>query len=531
LKAGWIHDLSRGGPPAPIDPDVCILGAGPVGLALAAGLARCGMSVAVLEKGGPNPVPATQSANVRFDRRVYRGATIGRALGFGGTSALWGGQLLPVRPADLLSRPQIGAPAWPITYAQIEPYFRAIQEMLGIDPAGFEFVRHERPSSALASLDFTDWSPRLSKWLRFGKRNMAVALHGHLSRHPVTQVWLNTAVEGWAIDEAPGKRRVREIIATGAAGATLRVQPRAVVIAGGALEAARTVLELNLQCGTLSEGVGELAGRYLHDHLSLRVARVKVHDQARFEERFAPFFEGSTMRSLRMELPPDLLERVGLPALYAHFIAEPQAGSGFAVVRDCLRSAQQRDVRLAFRSALRVPRALPQISKIFYSRAVKQRLAFPANSEFFLHIDLEQAPRYDNRVHLGIAPAGMGRPLCIDWDVREDGPGIARAVRPFFEGFWRRNALNDIATLEFLDLSDDAQSWNDNVYDLYHPAGTTRMSLDPQDGVVDENLKIHGTANVYVAGSSVFPSMGAANPTFTAMALALRLAHFIDHSR
>jgi choline dehydrogenase-like flavoprotein len=53
------------------------------------------------------------------------------------------------------------------------------------------------------------------------------------------------------------------------------------------------------------------------------------------------------------------------------------------------------------------------------------------------------------------------------------------------------------------------------------------MSIDPAHGVVDVNLKVHGTSNVYVAGSSVFPSMGAANPTFTAMALALRLAHFI----
>jgi choline dehydrogenase-like flavoprotein len=54
------------------------------------------------------------------------------------------------------------------------------------------------------------------------------------------------------------------------------------------------------------------------------------------------------------------------------------------------------------------------------------------------------------------------------------------------------------------------------------------MSLDSKTGVVDPNLLVHGTSNAFVAGSAVFPSLGAANPTFTAMALGLRLAAFID---
>jgi len=56
--------------------------------------------------------------------------------------------------------------------------------------------------------------------------------------------------------------------------------------------------------------------------------------------------------------------------------------------------------------------------------------------------------------------------------------------------------------------------------------GTTRMHVDPALGVVDENCRVHGTTNLYVAGSSVFPTGGANNPTLTIVALALRLA---DH--
>jgi choline dehydrogenase-like flavoprotein len=58
--------------------------------------------------------------------------------------------------------------------------------------------------------------------------------------------------------------------------------------------------------------------------------------------------------------------------------------------------------------------------------------------------------------------------------------------------------------------------------------GTTRMHDDPKQGVVDRNCRVHGIDNLFVAGSSVFPTGGAANPTLTLLALTLRLA---DHLR
>ena len=60
--------------------------------------------------------------------------------------------------------------------------------------------------------------------------------------------------------------------------------------------------------------------------------------------------------------------------------------------------------------------------------------------------------------------------------------------------------------------------------DAAHPMGTTRMSTDPRFGVVDIDCRVHGTGNLYVAGSSVFPTGGGAPPTLTIVCLALRLA-------
>lgn len=533
MSADWIHDLDSAGlPETNVDADVCILGSGPVGLTLARGLAARGQNVVILELGGPTPRAPADSPPMHYDRRAYRGATLGRALGLGGTSALWGGQLLPVRPADLLCRPQVPAEAWPLSYAQIEPYFRTLQQLLGIDTAGFDLEStHCVPAGALSKLDFTGWAPRLSKWLTFDKRNVATSWKDHFKKDGRTRVWLNARTEEWQLSGPAGDRTVLELLARSAQGRALRIRPRTFVIAGGALESARAVLELNEQASSLSSGVSNYTGRFLHDHLSVRIARARVIDDAGFQERFAPFFDGPTMRSLRMEMPPQTLQSESLPALYAHFVAEADATSGFAVIRDCLRAAQRHDYRSCLTSAVRLPRALPDIARIAYARLVKRRLAFPTGSEIHLHVDFEQAPNRDNRVYLSNSENGKARHLCIDWDVDADASRITTRVRRHIEQFWERNGLNQVAELEFRVPNDDVQQWSENVYDIYHPAGTTRMAADPALGVVDTNLKIHGTSNAYVVGSSVFPSMGAANPTFTAMALALRLADFIDRGR
>jgi choline dehydrogenase-like flavoprotein len=60
----------------------------------------------------------------------------------------------------------------------------------------------------------------------------------------------------------------------------------------------------------------------------------------------------------------------------------------------------------------------------------------------------------------------------------------------------------------------------------HHHMGTTRMADSPRNGVVNKNCRVHGVENLYVAGSSVFPTSGFVNPTLTIVALALRLA---DH--
>ena len=75
---------------------------------------------------------------------------------------------------------------------------------------------------------------------------------------------------------------------------------------------------------------------------------------------------------------------------------------------------------------------------------------------------------------------------------------------------------------------DSAEIWPKNIVGCWHHMGTTRMDCDPAKGVVDSNCRVHGISNLFIAGSSVFPTVGSDMPTITIVALALRLADQLE---
>jgi choline dehydrogenase-like flavoprotein len=76
----------------------------------------------------------------------------------------------------------------------------------------------------------------------------------------------------------------------------------------------------------------------------------------------------------------------------------------------------------------------------------------------------------------------------------------------------------------------DAEGWPTSMTGGKHHIGTTRMHADPRFGVVDPDCRVHGCANLHVAGSSVFPTSGYANPTLTIVALAVRLSEHLKRT-
>jgi choline dehydrogenase-like flavoprotein len=149
--------------------------------------------------------------------------------------------------------------------------------------------------------------------------------------------------------------------------------------------------------------------------------------------------------------------------------------------------------------------------------SVKQRPLFS------LIVRQEQAPNLASRVRLSRERDALGLPrVAFDWQL---APLDKRTMRLFGTALGREFGRRAIGRVQLRDwvLRDD-ESWPSVVSGGWHDMGATRMHDDPKQGVVDAHARVHGLANLYLAGAGVFTTAGAANPTLTIVALALRLA-------
>jgi choline dehydrogenase-like flavoprotein len=135
----------------------------------------------------------------------------------------------------------------------------------------------------------------------------------------------------------------------------------------------------------------------------------------------------------------------------------------------------------------------------------------------------ETALRVENRVTLGDEYDRLGRRRArVEWQLGDADIDNMRRVTRLLDQAVREAGVGRLE----LAFPDEPSAWRGATEGGLHHMGTTRMHVSPQHGVVDENSRVHGTSNLFITGSSVFPSGGYANPTLTIVALALRLG---DH--
>jgi hypothetical protein len=152
------------------------------------------------------------------------------------------------------------------------------------------------------------------------------------------------------------------------------------------------------------------------------------------------------------------------------------------------------------------------------------------NGAFSLQYHAESEPNPESRVMLGEKLDWMGLPelkINLQFGVK-DASSVVRA-HEVLDGDLRRMGK---ARLEYFDVPERrVEQVLDQAMDGYHQIGTTRMGTDPKQSVVDGNCRVHGTENLFVASSSVFPTGGHANPTLLTTALAVRLAKHLGDLR
>ena len=523
-----IKDLKLSDPDSiEIQTQVCIIGAGTGGIFLAQRLRKSGLQVVVLEAGDElaKPPEAVGQRCVQEGIR-YRGAESGRRFGLGGTSTLWGGQLIPLMPSDMEARPAVGFDPWPIAYSEVAAHFHKVKTQLGLPS-------HDMAESGdvslgrfpfLSRLD-GDFQLRLSEWLPFRTRNFSKAFSEKLKTDNGLEVWLNAAVVGLTHLPNIDTHRIAAVKARSANGKTLEVRADAVVVCAGALESTRLLLALDESSGGLISRQGAPLGRYFSDHLSVTCGRFECHDWRRYNLETAPIFANGVMRTPRLELTGAAQERLAVSSAFAHFTFVTDGETGFDVVRNFLRKRQGEQRGLGLSPAV-MGRVLNDVTAMAYWRSIHRRLWIPRKAELLLQVDIEQTANWDSRLSLADDRDELGRKrLAIDWRITPEDARVIRTVAERAVKAWRNLPLRDVAQLR-LTLPDGFESF-DSLYDVYHPTGTLRMGSSPRGSVVDANLRVWAFDNCYVSSTAVFPSAGSANPGLTHLALTARLAEHL----
>ncbi len=291
------------------------------------------------------------------------------------------------------------------------------------------------------------------------------------------------------------------------------------VVCCGTVESSRLLLS-----SAVVPNAHDQLGRYFHDHVALHAAVLPRAALAAITERLGPFFVGGVLYTCKIEATPELQEEAGMVAVMAHFIIQEPEDSGIAAVRNLLTSVQQGKLGDALTKNL-VPmlRGTGDVVRLLWGSKVRRRRAISSAATVKMNIEMEQRANAENRVRLSDEVDALGlRKTVVDWRIGESEYGTAAKYARIVQGAFAAAGWPELAWTPGL-LAEVRPS----IADCYHPMGGLRMGTDPSGSVVDADLKVHGVENLYVASCAVFPSGGSSNPTFTLMALAMRLADWL----
>lgn len=478
--------------------EVCIVGAGPVGIQIARRLAARGIRVIVAESGEEGPNERAQDLNIGTSSGRWPGPLRDiRMRQLGGTMHLWGGNCRPQDPIDFAARPWVPNSGWPISYADMVPYFEQAHAVLGLGDYRYLPEQPALLGDLGAACPFEEVLFKLTRFVP-GTRTPYLGDFSHYHRDELRAEAGPRFVVGANVCQiflTEDRRSVESLYALTFQGREVYFRAKAYVFACGGIETARLLLASNddLACGVGNEG--DSVGRYFMEHPHGLAAFLVAHEAE--VERLSWFSPGRRadwgVFQHRLRLTDEMQAREGLLNL------------SFQLIADRIKPHE-------------VDRYEPRFQMLLQDVAEPERWR-----RYFLVFLAEQCPSRESRVTLGSKTDFFGMPQAdVRWEVSElDFRTVSSGLRLLREHVFsgpNYRMLPNIASR----LSD----WL--VGHGAHHMGTTRMSNSARDGVVDRDCRIHGLSNGFVAGSSVFATAGMANPMLTSLAIGFRLACHIE---
>ena len=502
-----------------LESEVCVIGAGAAGISLTRRLLKLGHGVVLLESGGLDYEPATADLNAGENSgEEYYDLEDSRLRFFGGTTAIWGGRCAELDPIDLERRDYVPHSGWPIGWDELERWYEEARPHFGLpsrkpEPddlraAGVKLPRFAELETPLWTFD--------RRFNRFAWESCA-----DLEADPRCQIAAHATVTAIVAD-GDGIARVE---ARSLGSGRLTVRAKAFVLAAGGIENPRLLL---------ASGLGnDQVGRYFMEHPHARGGRIVKAAAWPLLKAFGRRHRVAGQDLAALIAPSEALQRrEGILNTSLTIVArQPQGRRQFIGMK--AYSGLKHSMAPTKRG-----RALWMVTKKAAGWA--QRHIDPArpwllhklgNLDVALLVRGEQAPNPESRVTLtgDKDPCGVPR-VRLDWRLSEID---VRSVKMLVDTLGRELERLGLGAVEPADWLAGGAWKTDPLISShpiggYHHLGTTRMGSDPASSVTDSDGRVHGLGNLWVAGSSLFPTGGWANPTLTIVALALRSAEKIS---
>lgn len=504
--------------------DVCIVGAGAAGLALAWAFDAAPFKVLVLEAGGLQADPRDQDgADGTAETAILPGRSDypfrqTRLRALGGTTRRWTGACLALDPDDFDVRPWLPGSGWPFGREALEPYYREAARFLALPDWGSEAWQPLPPLHGDGLVARSVLHPV--------RTDLASRQRQRLERSRNVRLIPRATVLELLRD--PAGSRITALRVADRDFPEFRVEASWVVLAAGGLENPRLLLaSRSCEPGGLGNR-HDLVGRCFMEHGHRAVALLELGPFCSMfraltdQSRTAPTGGPPAFRQATLGLDEVLRDRHGLLNLHLR-ACRYHPLEGVETVVAAKEAWRCRDAAgLAALAA--APHRWPALAPYLFWHARQKLLPRSRFGWVRLMGWLEQEPALANRVTLSRERDALGQPrahLTLGFSRRMD-ESLARSLHLIGE----RLAARGFGRL----ISDPEALTHLQGYAKVgcHHMGGTRMHGDPRQGVVDADARVHGIANLYVAGSSLFPTGGAANPTFTLVALALRLADHLN---
>ena len=431
---------------------------------------------------------------------------------------------------DFEAQDHYDIPSWPVAFDEIDRYLAEACDFFGLREPAFE------PSDDTHhySLDPRVFEPR---YFHFAE---ATAIHQDRLRdaRETDNIDLRT---GWTlldIKTDPTKSRVTELTFVDTKGQRFTTAPKQVVLATGGVENARILLNA-VDDGQVADPHDTL-GRWFMDHPHARLGVLIPNDDIREAGRFHDFHERDGHSVLgHYSLSRDAVRSENLLRFSLTFVGAPTvtgtkaAAAGAKLANSWYTRFSPVEFSEQLVELAKDPRSTIEQFRNKFGSGPRHHTALGGWSDpstavtdvgvLAIESMVAQRPSRDNRIRLGRARSRFGkRQARLQWSWS----------RPEIDSYWRsvtfvREHLDRINVGKFLGAAELGSGEVPHAGTGWHQMGGTRMSDDPSSGVVDRHCRHHQTENLFIAGSSIFPSTaGYANPTLTVAAVALRLG---DH--